>query len=58
MTTQYSEGSKIMYYESREIEILDKEQNPQFYFENIYQLVDLIKTSPELSKKLKNLLEE
>lgn len=58
MATQYNKDLKIVYYESREIEILDKEQRPQFYFENIYQLADLIKTSPELSEKLKNLLEE
>ena len=58
MATQYNKDMKMVYYESREIEILDNEQNPQFYFENVYQLIDLIKTSPELTKKLKDLLEE
>lgn len=54
----YKKGMKLVYYESRELEIIDSE-SPVFaemYFRNIYELAELIKTSPEAAKKLKELI--
>jgi len=54
----YEEGMKAIFYtETNEIEIV-KDDTPRcyFYFENKYQLADLINSSPRLAKELKELL--
>jgi len=59
----YKKGMRLIYYESRELEIVNPEASIQkgepfaeFYFHNIYELAELIKTSPEATRKLKELL--
>ena len=56
MYKTYEPGDKAVYYASREVEIVDKNKNPKFYFNTIYQLAETIKGSPELAKKLKELI--
>jgi len=56
----YNENMKLVWYKNGEIEIEENfEDNKKwyFYFRNIYELVDLIKTNPNLAKELKNQLE-
>ena len=54
----YKKGMKALFYtETNEIEIVD-DNTPKcyFYFNNKYQLADLINSSPRLAKELKELL--
>jgi len=51
----YNKDLKIIYYESRELEIAEGNKY-HFYFHNIYELAELIRTSPEAAKKLKELI--
>lgn len=54
----YKKGMKIVEYtESKEIEIISEDMSKwYFYFQNVSELAELIKTSPKLAKKLKELL--
>lgn len=56
MVIEYKKGMKIIYYESRDIEVINN-RDYIISFENIYQLAELLNTSPELATKLKDLLE-
>jgi len=56
MVLEYKKGMKVVYYESRDIEIISG-SDYIMSFENIYQLAELLNTSPELASKLKGLLE-
>jgi GTP:adenosylcobinamide-phosphate guanylyltransferase len=63
MTIEYSPSThKITFYtESKEIEIINTNEEGNFetckmYFKDVSQLVELLKSSPELAKQLKELL--
>lgn len=60
MAIEYNENMKLVWYtQSKEIEIVEGElPNRQwhFYFSNIYDFAELIKSNPELAKELKELI--
>ena len=55
----YNENMKLVWYGNGEIEIeenIEDDKKWHFYFRNIYELVDLIKTNLDLAKELKHQL--
>ncbi|MFX1478328.1 MAG: hypothetical protein ACFFCI_09355 [Promethearchaeota archaeon] len=57
MAIEYNENMKLIWYtQSKEVEIVEGDiPNRQwhFYFSNIDELIDLIKSNPELAKAIK-----